>query len=70
MLPGSLAGREFGGECIQVCAWLSPFHVHLKLSQHCQLAKLQYKTKSPKKGIYSMISTGNFFKVVYVCVYM
>ena len=28
-------GREFGGEWIQVHVWLSPFTVHLKLSQHC-----------------------------------
>ena len=28
-------GGEFGGECIHVYVWLSPFAVHLKLSQHC-----------------------------------
>ena len=28
-------GGEFGGECIHVYGWLSPFAVHLKLSQHC-----------------------------------
>ena len=27
-------GREFGGEWIHVYVWLSPFAVHLKLSQH------------------------------------
>ena len=27
-------GRGFGGEWIHVYAWLSPFAVHLKLSQH------------------------------------
>ena len=26
---------EFGGESIPVYIWLSPFTVHLKLSQHC-----------------------------------
>ena len=26
---------EFGGEWIHVHGWLSPFAVHLKLSQHC-----------------------------------
>ena len=26
---------EFGGERIHACVWLSPFAVHLKLSQHC-----------------------------------
>ena len=25
----------FGGEWIRVCAWLRPFAVHLKPSQHC-----------------------------------
>ena len=25
----------FGEEWIHVCVWLSPFAVHLKLSQHC-----------------------------------
>ena len=28
-------GGEFGGECIHVYGWLSPFAVHLKPSQHC-----------------------------------
>ena len=28
-------GREFGAEWIHIQAWLSPFAVHLKLSQHC-----------------------------------
>ena len=38
-------GGEFGGEWIHVHVWLSPFAVHLKLSQHCPLAILQYKIK-------------------------
>ena len=28
-------GGEFGGEWIQVYVWLSPFAVHVKLSQCC-----------------------------------
>ena len=28
-------GGEFGGEWIHVYVWLSPFTVHLKLSQYC-----------------------------------
>ena len=28
-------GEGFGGEWIHVYVWLSPFAVHLKLSQHC-----------------------------------
>ena len=39
-------GGEFGGEWIHVHVWLSPFAVHLKLSQHCPLATLQYKIKN------------------------
>ena len=27
-------GGEFGGEWIHLYAWLSPFAIHLKLSQH------------------------------------
>ena len=42
---GSLDGRGAGGGRIHVCVWLSPFAVHLKLSQHCQLATLQYKIR-------------------------
>ena len=37
---------EFGGEWIHVQLWLGPFTVHMKLSQHCKLAVLQYKIKS------------------------
>ena len=33
----SWMGEEFGGEWIHVYVWLSPFAVHLKLSQHCLL---------------------------------
>ena len=51
MLCGSLDGRKFGGEWIHVYVWLSPFAVHLKLSQHCQLATLQYKIKSYLKKL-------------------
>ena len=36
---------EFGGERIHVCVWLSPFVVHLKLSQHYYLVIFQYKKK-------------------------
>ena len=28
-------GGELGGEWIHVYVWLSPFAVHMKLSQHC-----------------------------------
>ena len=30
-------GGEFGGEWVHVYVWLSPFAVHLKLSQRCLL---------------------------------
>ena len=39
-------GGESGGEWIHVYLWLSPFAVHLKLTQHSKLAILQYKIKS------------------------
>ena len=31
-------GGKLGGEWVRVCVWLSPFTVHLKLSQRCWLA--------------------------------
>ena len=34
------------GEWIHVYVWVSPFAVHLKQSQHCYLAILQYTIKS------------------------
>ena len=36
---------QCGGERTHVYIWLSPFPVHLKLSQHCYSAILQYKIK-------------------------
>ena len=42
-------GGESGGEQTRVYVWLSPFTVHLKLYQHCQLAIPQYKMRSLKK---------------------
>ena len=35
VLYAAWVGGEFRGEWIHVCAWLSHFSVHLKLSQHC-----------------------------------
>ena len=40
---------EFGGEWIHVYVWLGHSAVHPKLSQHCQLAIIQYKIKSLNK---------------------
>ena len=42
-------GGEFEREWIHVYVWLSPFAVHLKISQHCELAIPQYKIKSLRK---------------------
>ena len=42
-------GAGFRGEWTHVYVCLSPFAVYLKLSQHCELAIPQYKTKSLKK---------------------
>ena len=39
-------GGQFGGEWIHVYVWLTPFAVHLKISQHCSSAIVQYKIKS------------------------
>ena len=36
-------GGEFGGEWIHVYIWITPFAVHLNLSQHYKSATLQYK---------------------------
>ena len=44
-VPGWMGG-EFGGERRHAYAWLSPSAVHLKWSQPCSLAILQYKIKS------------------------
>ena len=38
MSCGSLDGEEFGADWIHVYVWLSPFAVHLKLSQHFKSA--------------------------------
>ena len=60
VLCGSLDGGEFEGEWIQVCIWLSPFTVHLKLTtlligytpiQNKKLFKNKWKTKDKKKYI-------------------
>ena len=44
-------GGELGRECgyTYVYVWLSPFAIHLKLSQHYESALPQYKIKSLKK---------------------
>ena len=42
-------GGEFGVS-ENVYVWLSPFTVHLKLSQHCSLVIPQYKIKTLKYG--------------------
>jgi len=37
-------GGEFGGEWLHVYVWLSPFAVHLKLSQHRLYIPIQNKS--------------------------
>ena len=44
-------GELFGGEWVWVYGWLSPFTVHLKLSQHFKLVIPQDKIKSSRKKI-------------------
>ena len=48
-LWGSLKGGEFGRKWMLVYLWLSPFTVHLKLSQYCQSAIPRYKIKKFKE---------------------
>ena len=49
----ALMVEEFGEERIHVYIWLSPFAVHMKLSQRCFSAILQYKIKSFKTKLVS-----------------
>ena len=42
-------GREFGGEWVHVCVWLSALSGYPKLSQHCESGIPQYKIKLKKK---------------------
>ena len=49
---------EFGEQWIPLYIWLSPFNVHLKLSQYCQLAVSQYKIKRLKKIKLQTITAG------------
>ena len=74
----SWIGEEYGGEWIPVYVWLSPFDVHLKLSQHCLLIScipIQNKKLGGKKNmlevfkvpILSFISFSSFFDQVFIC---
>ena len=49
MLCGSRAERGMWGEWMHICLWLSPFTVHLELSQHCSSAIPHYKITSSKE---------------------
>ena len=50
MLCAAWMGWGSGGEWIHVYVWLSPFAVHLKLSQHCLL--ISYTSIQNKKFIF------------------
>ena len=39
-------GGEFGGEWVHVHVWLSPFVVHLRLSQHCLVGYTPIQNKT------------------------
>ena len=57
----NFAPREFGGECIHVYVWLSPFAIHLKLSQ---IVKLLYSnTKKHLKKEKFRSQTSYFWKL-------
>ena len=47
-----------GGEWIHICLQLSPFAVHLQLSQHCSSAIPHYKFKRKKKMMEAVIPPG------------
>ena len=47
-------GGEFGEEWIHVYVWLSPFTVHLKLSQHCSSAILIMDCSSPGSSVHGI----------------
>ena len=53
MLCGSQMEREFGGKWIHVYVCLSPFAVHLKLSQHLLISYtvIENKTQNSKSTI-------------------
>ena len=44
-------GGEFGGEWVHVYLWLSPFTVHLKLSQHCFQLRLKKNKMSNRASV-------------------
>ena len=48
-------GGEFGREWIPVCVWLSPFAIHLKLSQHCLL--ICFESESVSRSVKSNSAT-------------
>ena len=50
------------GEWIHVYVWLSPFAVHLKLSQHCSSATPQYKTVWVLKKIFFKMYNAVYWK--------
>ena len=47
-------GGEFGGECTHVHVRLSPFTVHLKLSQHCSSAILIMDCSPPGSSVHGI----------------
>ena len=49
-------GGESEGEWDPVYVWLRPFAAHLKLSQHCQSAVLQYEIKCLEKLIWLLVN--------------
>ena len=50
----ALMGKELGGEWVHIYVWLSPFAMHLNLSQHCLLISytpMQNKKLKKKKTL-------------------
>ena len=50
---------------MHVYVWLNPFAVHLKLSQHCQSAVLQYVSDLVILYIYIYNHTHSFFSILF-----
>ena len=63
VLCGSLDGKELGGEWVHIYVWLSPFAMHLNLSQHCVLISYtpmqNKKLKKKKKRLWASSARGS-----------
>lgn len=59
-----------GGEWIHICLWLSPFAVHLQLSQHCSSAIPHHRitsSKAKKKMMEAVVPPGELMPNTQEC---